>query len=392
MHVVFVVGTYPSIQKPTGATFVRSMVRAIARQGHVCTVVNPVSVFSRRFGPFPAAHEEEQQGEGKIEIHRPRFLSFSVKNLGVMNTALLTQEAFNRAVLRVVRKLSVRPDIIYGHFLYQAGYAAVIAGRVLCVPSIAGVGEGAFWTVEPIGFEKAKKHMSEATGFLAVSSFVRNGLIEGLDVRPERIRVFPNGVDMSLFFPRDRSAMRQKHGFPKEKPILAFVGTFDHLKGGARLLEAASSFPEVRILLLGQGAVRLDSPQVLFKGTIPNELIPEFLSASDLFTLPTTEEGSCNAILEAMACGLPMVTSDGAYMDDIVDGEVALRVDPMNVSQIRSAIGRLLENARLRASMSAACLNKVRQYDINLRAQRMLDWYSELKENFHSSHPGRVEH
>jgi glycosyltransferase involved in cell wall biosynthesis len=92
--------------------------------------------------------------------------------------------------------------------------------------------------------------------------------------------------------------------------------------------------------------------------------------------LPTTIEGSCNAIIEAMACGLPMVTSNGPCMDDLLTEEVALRVDPLDVAALRGAIQKLMANPGLRAAMSAACLKRARLFDINARARGIMEWVS----------------
>jgi glycosyltransferase involved in cell wall biosynthesis len=94
--------------------------------------------------------------------------------------------------------------------------------------------------------------------------------------------------------------------------------------------------------------------------------------------MPSLAEGSCNAVIEAMACGLPIVTSNGRYMDDIVDDEVAIRVDPTDVRAIREAILLLKNDPERRTRMSKACLKKARHFDINDRARRVTTWMEEL--------------
>ncbi len=79
-----------------------------------------------------------------------------------------------------------------------------------------------------------------------------------------------------------------------------------------------------------------------------------------------------------MACGLPIVTSAGRYMDDIVDSGVALRVDPRDVHAIREAIVELMNDPVRRRGMSLACLEKSKQFDINLRARKVTTWLEEL--------------
>jgi glycosyltransferase involved in cell wall biosynthesis len=83
-------------------------------------------------------------------------------------------------------------------------------------------------------------------------------------------------------------------------------------------------------------------------------------------------------VIEAMACGIPVVTSCGRYMDDLVDDEVAIRVDPTDVGAIRRAIDALRNDPARRDAMSQACLRRAKEFDINERARRVSDWMAEL--------------
>ena len=151
--------------------------------------------------------------------------------------------------------------------------------------------------------------------------------------------MFPNGVDLGLFKPGDRSKARSELGIIGDRFVIAFVGHFEEQKGLTCLLDAVQGLEQVALLLVGQGSIKVkDGGSVAFKGRLPHARIPLALAAADIFVLPTRVEGSCNAVIEAIACGLPIVTSDGRYMDDIVDDGVAVRTDPMDVRAIREAI------------------------------------------------------
>jgi glycosyltransferase involved in cell wall biosynthesis len=88
-------------------------------------------------------------------------------------------------------------------------------------------------------------------------------------------------------------------------------------------------------------------------------------------------EGSSNATVEAMACGLPVIVSRGEFNDDIVDDACAIRVDPTDFSAIRQAIQRLRDDPGRRESMAAAAKRKAASLDINRRARSILDWMEE---------------
>jgi glycosyltransferase involved in cell wall biosynthesis len=367
---------YPSKAQPDNAPFVHQFAVALARQGHHCSIICPTSWLERRHGILPAREETEQTEKGPIRVFRPRYLSFSARQIGPYNTARLTYQRSGAAALRTIQTLAPAPDVVYGHFLYPSGRAAVVAGSQLGCSGVVGVGEGTFWTVKPVGFAQARRDFAAATGMIAVSSMIRGELIKKLQLPPEKIPVFPNGVDLKLFYPRERSAMCRKYGLPESRFNIAFVGDFGTDKGVERLLAAARELPNVALILAGRGRLPEPSAEVVFQQPAPHRAVPELLGAADLFVLPTIIEGSCNAIIEAMACGLPIVTSNGPYMDDLLTDDVALRVDPLDVAALRAAIQKVMANPKLRAGMAAASLRRARLFDINARARGIMEWIS----------------
>jgi len=382
LAITFVATSYPIPGVSTGGTFVQQFVWAMARQGNECCVISPTSIFKRRRGPLPPRQAVENAGgQRRVSVHRPRYLSFSSVSLGWFHTARWTSLAFNKAVVKADSGIQRRADVYYGHFLYPAGSAASRLTSVRGTPSVVGVGEGTFWTVAPFGWGRARVDLAYASGFLAVASHIRNGLIGRLGVLPSSILVEPNGVDLDKFTPIPRQEARAKLGLDQGGFLIAFVGTFDHLKGGRELIEAAREL-DVGLLLLGSGPVNFESSQVVFKGQVPHDDVRYWLGAADIFVLPTQEEGSCNAVIEAMACGLPIVTADGEYMDDIVDDEVALRVDPKDVTAIRAAISALMNDADGRSRMSKACFSRAKKFDINDRAARVTTWMNNLVRSY----------
>ncbi len=379
MHIVFITGNYPSPRHPTSGTFVQQFVWAIARQGVKCTVINPTSLFDRRFGSYPARYSKENAGGGwEVNLYRPFSISFSHKNLGWTHTGRWTQYVLNFVSKRAVGALGTRPDVIYGHFLYHAGKAAVVTGIHHSIPSVIGVGEGTFWTVEAFGFARAKRDFALTAGFIAVGQHIQDGLSTQIGIPLGKITVEPNGVDCTRFFKADQSEARSQLSLGLELFIIAFVGTFDDLKGGKELVSAVDGMSGISLAMIGRGEKSFDSKNIIYKGTVNHTQMCTWLNAADIFVLPTREEGSCNAVIEAMACGLPIVTSNGNYMDDIVDNEVAIRVDPVDVRAIREAILVLKNDPERRKRMSEACLKKVKQFDINERARRVTVWMEEL--------------
>jgi len=309
---------------------------------------------------------------------RPWYLSLSSKRVGAFHTDWATHYFFEQAAWRAVRRLGDPPDALYGHFLYSGGAAAANIGKRMGIPSFVAVGEGSFWSVRPFGFERARRDFRDITGVVAVSSVLKRGLIRELEIPPEKIEVFPNGVRLDRFYPRPREEMRRKLGFPLDQFLVAFVGSFEPLKGVHRLSEAIEGLEGVAGLFAGIGPSPPSCSNVVFRGPLRHEQIPELLSAADVFVLPTFEEGSCNALVEAMACGLPIVTSDGEFNDDLVDSSLALRVNADDAQGIRRAILRLKNDPSLRREMGAAALRKAQTLDIRKRASSILRWMESM--------------
>lgn len=378
MRITFITSNYPTSSRPVSGTFVQQFVWAMARYGHKCTVINPSSIFERKYGTLPPKFDTEDAGGGEsVSIYHPRFVSFSSKDMGWTHTGRWTQSAMNRVVIRDINKLPFRPDLIYGHFLYSAGFCAMKLGEELNCTSVIGVGESSTWTLDTFGVATAQRHFANHGYFLANSMPNKEMLVNLLGISIERILVEPNGIDLSRMYLRDRVEMKSKHAI-SDGFLVAFVGANEVRKGPNRVINAIEGFTDVRCLLMGNGTEVFKSSCIVRSGPISHALVPELLNCADIFVLPTTGEGSCNAVIEAMACGLPIVTSNGRYMDDIVDDEVAIRVDPTDVGAIREAILKLKNDPELRQRMSDACLRKAKKFDINERAKRVTEWMEKL--------------
>ena len=366
---------YPCNLHPTWHVFVRQIAHSFARQGVEVTVINPLSVHRALLGRDPFISREDAGDGSIVTVFRPRFFSLSSRQIGCWNTFRLTVGVTYRAALRILRRhLDKLPDAIYGHFMYPAGAVAVRLGHKLGIPSFPAAGEISLDTVDQIGKISAGRELAGATDFIANSHHLSGLMQKKLGIAADRIGVFPNGINRSIFFPRDKIEMRRKYGLPDSELLTAFIGSFEERKGAGRVAEAIRTVNGVSGVFIGGGEDAPQGGKVLFSRRVPHEQVPEVLSACDLFVLPTTDEGCCNAIIEAMACGLPVVSSTGAFNDDILSPQVSIRTDPLDVAAIRQAISRLRDSADLRARMAAEALRWSENFDIDQRAGRILEF------------------
>ncbi|MBE7503826.1 MAG: glycosyltransferase [Verrucomicrobiales bacterium] len=383
-ELAFVTANFPSRAHPNHGTFVRQLVDAVAGQGVQCTVVHPLRLQDR----LREGRRDLRAGSGvgeRVKVYRPLTLSLSNRQIGPLNTFSLTHRAFQGAVWRVLGRLERRPDAVYGHFLYSAGAAAIWGAQRLGRPGFVAVGESfsqgeaRLWTLRAVNPEQAKRDFAGATGFVAVSKLLRRQLMTQLCVEEARIGVFPNGVDRTRFCPRDRGEMRRKHGLPSDRFLVAFVGAFDARKGIERVTQALTGLPDAAGIFVGDGPFRPPAEQAVFCGRVPHAQVAELLCAADVFVLPSRAEGSSNASLEAMACGLPVVVSDAEFNEDLFRTEVGIRIPPDDVGALRQAIARLRDNATLREACGRQALARARPFDIHERARGILNWMDRLR-------------
>jgi teichuronic acid biosynthesis glycosyltransferase TuaC len=366
--ILLVTSNYPSAAAPHRGTFVHGLAREFAGRGAPVEVIAPRS---RWEGPAGDA----VLGADEPPVLRPRFTSLSNKRLGPFSTFSWTVGNFSRAVRRAARRLPFDPQLAYGHFLFPGGEAALREARRRGIPSVVALGESQLdYYRDLVERKRSAETLLGFSGILSVSAANRDYCVRELGIPEERIEVVANAADSDTFHPRDRAGARRRLALPPERPIVAFCGHFIERKGPLRLLRALAQVPEAGAVFLGEGPQQPAGPQVLFAGRVPHAEVPEWLSACDLFVLPTLAEGSPNAVAEAVACGLPVVASDIPALREAVDPEAALLVDPRDESALGAAIGALIGDAERRRRMGEAALRIARRYTLSDRAGRILDW------------------
>lgn len=367
---------------PHHMTFVHALMREFRKQGLVPTVVAPEerfvisrypSTWLKNLRPPPLSDSFEG-----IEVIRPVYHPLIAKTLSRLKASMNLQPgSFSRAAMKATRYVSCPPLFCYGHHLYPGGVGALALADYYAVPSVVVLGASLESNERQFGRLQVGKYLRKIDHIIAVSDAIKEQCTSNHGIEEDKIAVFPNGFVPEMFHPIDRQEARKGLGLPLSGLILAFVGRFVDGKGPLRVLEAIKNLEGIHAVFLGEGPQRVAGSQVLHAGPVPHWDIPRWLAASDAFVLPTISEGSCNAIIEAMACGIPIITSDIASNREILDSTTAILVDPRSVDQIREAVVSLIEDVDRRVDLGQAALRRSSRFRLDTRAKDILVWLND---------------
>lgn len=356
-HIVVLSSLFPSATQAMAGLFIRERMFRVGRQLPLA-VVSPVPWFPlqgllRRFKPGfrPGAPAHEQQRGHDVWF--PRFLSVPGLFKG-LDGWLMALGALPR--LRALKRAG-RLDLIDAHFGYPDGYAATLLGRWLGVPvTITLRGTEQRHAQDRTLAPKLQRALERANRVIAVSESLRQVAL-GLGIAPAKVRVVGNGVDLAKFHPLPRVEARARLGLPADAPVLVSVGGLVERKGFHRVIELLPALrarhPGLVYLVVGGPSPEGDmtaelqrqvadaglQDAVRFLGPLPPEQLQVPLSAANVFVLATRNEGWANVFLEAMACGLPVVTTAvGGNAEVVCRPELGTVVPFGDAAQLQAAI------------------------------------------------------
>lgn len=355
-------------------SFVDQIVCQFVDYGCDCVVITPKNIMD---STHVMKDRERITPKGNhIKIYCPTYISFPHRVIGSFDTYRMTMNSYYKAVLKAFNKHVKNADCIYAHFLNPSGIAAAKLGITYNIPVYVACGESSL-NPHLFAYKLYSKIIYEGvSGIIAVSSVLYNE-IKALELikSPQDIIVVPNAVDLDLFNNFTKLEARKTLGISDNDFIVAFVGHFIERKGFKTLIDASCLSGEWKCIFIGSensDSINYTYKNTIFRGRLSHDKIGLYLSAADVFVLPTRAEGCCNAIIEALASKLPVISSDLPFNDDILDESCSIRINSEDVNALFVAIERLKNDKSLCIKMSEAALLKAKSMSIQERANRLL--------------------
>ena len=318
---------FPNATQPNAGLFIRERMFRVGKQLPI-VVVSPkpwfpgqglIRLFRPHYRPLPA-RTETQMG---VEVIFPRFLAIPGMLRGLDSLFMAIGSYFT------LRRLKAQGyNLIDAHFAYPDGHAAQRLGRWLKLPvTVTLRGTEVPQSRNPALMSKLRGVFRDADQVITVSDSLRQ-LAYSLGLPEARGQVVGNGVDANRFTPVPQAEARQRFDLPDAAQVLITVGGLVERKGFHRVIACLPALlekhPDLHYLIVGgpcpegdltealkDQVTKLDlTERVHFLGPISPDDLKWPLSAADVFVLSTRNEGWANVILEAMACGVPVVASD----------------------------------------------------------------------------------
>lgn len=400
MNVCIIAPAFPSKRKPVINIFIYKQAKELAKRGHKVFVIGG---------------DTESRVEDNIVIYaRPNAITSALLALQVAlkipkESLLLLR---NIGLKGTVGRLSLvqitcdllkreKIDIIDGHGhrehygavvaylvskIYKCDYVATCHGSDIEFRKDGSVKKGLSKRVKKI----VSIALENSSCVIVDSKSVKNDVINYYSKSP---KIVHHSVDLTFYKPSKEKIF--------EKKTIISVGSLTKRKGHEYILRAIKKVLEKKIdvnfIIIGRGPEESNlkglakdleiSGSVSFIDFIPEDELPKYYSSSEFFVLATLSEGFGIVFVEAMACGLPIVSTNVAAVPEVVDG-AGILVEPRMPDQLAEAMLKLLGNERLRLDLSEKALEQAKKFSVENRITKIEEIYMKYGEKYESGHPG----
>ena len=282
---------------------------------------------------------------------------------------------FKRNAKKELEKLVKKEDIdiIHGHYLFPAGAAAVEVGNKYNIKTyVTAHGSDMFELYKNQSFMRPiiKKTLKNADGIFAVSNALKHELIATEVVGiADKTKISWNSVDINKFSSKPNDSFKREHNLT-DKPIVLFVGNLIKRKNVESLIEAKKlSNADYYLVIVGDGPLFKDLNKkvrdeniedVIFTGSRSD--VENIIPSCDVLVLPSFSESFGLVLIEALACGKPVIGSNVGGISEIINRDVGLLVNPNDAKSISNAIDKVIKDDNLRTILSMNARNRAMDF------------------------------
>lgn len=354
MRLLIVTSQFPIAGEPNRGRPIHQTVRALSELADV-RVLSPIATYPR--------HALGQWAAPRSYLFRAADPSHAVPGCDVRYLdypALpLVSRPFNgwlcgRALHAPLREFA--PDVVLSYWLYPDAFGAMHAARRAGLPLVVGARGSDLRVRDAISKRLTRPVLHAAQRILVVSEDLGRVAARDYDADPARIRAIPNGCDATIFHPQSRADARTALGIDADAELVVYVGRLVPEKGLRELLDAmarlAPQRPKLQLALIGDGPMRAEldariaadpALRVRLPGAQGPHEVARWMAASDLVTLPSYSEGHPNVLVEALACGRPVLATPVGGIPEVVDADCGLLVPARDAVALAGGLRDALE-------------------------------------------------
>jgi len=363
-----------------------NIAKCLAHRGH------EIHVITRGYNSdFP----KEYQIDGFF-VHKIRWFDkfLSVRGIGffynIFTENFFYPSIFYCNVFRCIKK--IKPDLIHIQQI-PMGFHGFLTKKILGIPYVI-YGRGSYLS-DVEGFLNrhiCRLALSKSDALIVLTADMGKKILRDYS---GSVHVIPNGVDLTRFQNISKMpSLEEQDNKNNKKKVILYVGRLHPDKGLQYLIPAMKRIfagePLSKLLLIGKDQGEKEKleriieelnlqQRIQFIDEVSPEKVLLYMSAADIFVLPSLREGFPNVLLEAMGTGLPVVCTDiDGLSEIIIDGENGFLVQSKNVEQLADKILLLLQDLPLREKFSKNNLDRVREYDLKIVVEKLERIYSDL--------------
>lgn len=351
----------PVPQDMTRGRFIYETTRALARQADVRVFLTQAQ--------YPQANWLQPSRHKSVVMAD----SYSLPGIDIETVTYPALPLISRVTNGLVSGMSLlnriaqyAPDVLIGYWTYPEGAGAEYVARKLGKPVVIGALGTDINDRHGINAWLTRRTLRAADRIVFVSQAMTRHAIDTFGVSPARCATVVNGINTGVFHPQDRAQCRAALGLPPQAPVVVYVGRLIEAKGLRELVGSVTKLrqthPDLRTIVIGEGPY-LDTLKGLIAasgqqdcitlagGQLP-EKVAQYINAADALTLPSWSEGYPNVLVEALACGCPVVATDVGGIPEIVTSSNGRLVPPRDTEALTDALAQTLKQAWDRPAIS----------------------------------------